>query len=215
MAGTLSSGVTVLGSFRGDQGKVADETRVEVDKILGVIGDTAGKSLLGLGCGDGRHLMHLAPKFDRVVGVDYAGGLLELAEHRIEEAGGKAELVESDVSEYRAGETFDVLLLSGIIPCLDDQQMAGMLRNLGAMAAPASHLLVRSSIGTERRIDVVNQYSAELRSRYTAYYRTVDEIVEAFEAHGWACTNDAKLYQHRPDSAVWWFEFAGASASVL
>jgi len=77
-------------------------------------------------------------------------------------------------------ENFDVLLLSGIIPCLDDSQMEKMVANLDTMAKPNSKLLVRSSIGLQERIDVVSQFSQDLKERYTAYYRTTEEIQESF-----------------------------------
>jgi len=203
----LTGGVTVLGSFQGDQEKVDKETQVEVETILQAVGNPSGKSLLDLGCGDGRQLDQLCSHFSRIVGVDFASSLLELAKQRIEASGNSAELVEADVSEYMTEERFDVLLLSGIVPCLDDLQMDQMIANLTAMAKPDTKLLVRTSIGLEKRIDVVSQFSQDLKERYTAYYRTTDEVQETFCKQGWASIQDSLLYQHREDTAVWWFEF--------
>jgi hypothetical protein len=104
-----------------------------------------------------------------------------------------------------------VLLLSGIIPCLDDAQMQKMLAHLNAMSKPDSLLLVRSSIALAERINVVNQYSEELKSRYTAYYRTIPEIAQAFNQIGWTLQRHEQLYQHRADTAVWWFELGRES----
>ena len=75
------------------------------------------------------------------------------------------------------------------------------------MSHPGTSLLVRSSIGLEQRINVVNQFSQELKSRYTAYYRTPAEIEECFLKAGFQLQRHESLYQHREDSAVWWFEF--------
>lgn len=209
----LTSGVTVLGSFRGDQQKVTEETLREVALVLAASGDTRPKSLLDLGCGDGRHLVHLCPRFRRVVGVDFAASLIELARQRIAQTGASVELVEADAAEYVTPERFDVLLLSGIIPCLDDVQMDLMLSHLARMSKPDSTLLVRTSIGVDQRIDVVNQFSQELNSRYTAFYRTVPEIETSFQRVGWSTVRKEQLYQHREDTAVWWFEFNPASRS--
>lgn len=203
----LSGGVTVLGSFQGDQEKVVQETRREVELILNAVKDPGRKSLLDLGCGDGRQLVHLCPSFSRVVGVDFAPSLLDMARESIARAGGSAELIESDVAEFTSSEKFDVLLLSGILPCLDDYQMRQMLSHLQQMARPDTTLLVRSSIGLEHRVDVVNQYSEELHSRYTAFYRTIPEIEAAFKKEGWSLIRKEELYQHRKDTGVWWFEF--------
>jgi len=203
----LSGGVTVLGSFGGDQEQVTEETKREVDRILAASDPSPQTSLLDLGCGDGRQLAHLCPHFGRVVGVDFADELLELARRRLQQKERSAELIQADVSEFCIDERFDVLLLSGIIPCVDDVQLNQMLGQVRNMSRPDSLLLVRSSIGLTRRIDVVNQFSEDLKARYTAYYRTVEQIQELFEKVGWTCRSEEMLYQHRPDTAVWWFEF--------
>ncbi|MGE3798909.1 MAG: class I SAM-dependent methyltransferase, partial [Thermomicrobiales bacterium] len=207
----MKGGVTVLGSFKGDQEKVINETKHEVELILKASGITQAKSLLDLGCGDGRQLMHLCPHFEHVVGVDFSPKLLDIAKRRIHEVGCEAELHEGDVSTFRTDEKFDVLLLSGIVPCLDDVQMQQMLANLNAMAKPNAVLLVRSSIALAERINVVNQFSEELKSRYTAFYRTIPEIADDFTRIGWKLKQHNQLYQHRPDTAVWWFEFERAA----
>ena len=203
----LTAGVTVLGSFQGNQDKVSEETRREVELILSAVDIPEAKSLLDLGCGDGRQTALLANRFARTVGVDFSPGLLSLAEGRIAAQGGQATLIESDVASFRSPETFDVILLSGIIPCLDDLQMEDMLAGIQSMSHPGTSLLVRSSIGLEQRINVVNQFSQELKSRYTAYYRTPAEIEECFLKAGFQLQRHESLYQHREDSAVWWFEF--------
>ncbi len=208
----LSGGVTVLGSFQGDQNKVINETKHEVEMILQACGATKGKSLLDLGCGDGRQLVHLCGQFQHVVGVDFSPKLLEIARQRIADTGSRADLYEGDVSTFRMNERFDVLLLSGIIPCLDDTQMQQMLENLNSMAKPDATLLVRSSIALAERINVVNQFSEELKSRYTAFYRTIPEITAAFDRIGWTLHTHEKLYQHRADTAVWWFELERQAA---
>lgn len=202
----LTAGVTVLGSFRGDQQKVDAQTKIEVQAVLDAVSQSETKSLLDLGCGDGRQLAPLCPYFDKVVGVDFAGDLLKIAQQRIAERGASAELVEADVSEFLIEQTFDVLLLSGIIPYLDDMQFHQMLANVRSMSHENSKILVRSSIGLNKRVDVVNQFSLDLKERYTAYYRKVEEIEAAFRQHGWTNIKSNLLYQHREDTAVWWFE---------
>jgi hypothetical protein len=60
----------------------------------------------------------------------------------------------------------------------------------------------------EKRVDVVNQYSSELKTHYTGYYRTVQETSQLFVDLGWQQVDCQQLYQHRPDTAVWWFSFS-------
>jgi glycerol-3-phosphate cytidylyltransferase len=202
------AGVTVLGSFQGNQNKVSEETHREADLILSVIKDAKDCSLLDMGCGDGRLLAEIAPFFRESTGVDYVDGLLELAKKRIQNFSGKIELLSSDATEFLEPRIFDVVLLSGIIVCLDDVQTGQLLNNITKMTNERSRCLVRNSVGLEKRINVVNQFSSELGCSYTAYYRTVAEMESTFLRHGWRCKDRFQLYQHRPDTAVWWFEFS-------
>ncbi len=210
----MPAGVTTLGSFGGDQDKVAAETRKEVSHILNAVSQPERKSILDLGCGDGRHLEFLAARFQRTVGVDFVGDLLGIARRRLDQAGLSAELVESDVTEFHSPEQFDVVLLSGITPYLDDEMASKLVANLAACTRPDTQLLVRAPIGIDARVDVINQYSADLGTRYTAFYRTRSEMRELFRRHGWAQRTSRELYQHRPDTAMWWFEYENATASV-
>lgn len=203
----LPAGVTVLGSFGGDQDKVSEETRREVELVLSSVEKPANCRLLDAACGDGRLLVHLASQFDHAVGIDYVGDLLSIAERRLDGAGLKAELFEADVTQFEYEGQFDVILLSGILPCLDDQQCRLMIEKLSDWASPNCKLLVRSSVGIEKRINVVNQYSSELKTRYTGYYRTVEETTALFTSIGWQQVEMMQLYQHREDTAVWWFDF--------
>ena len=203
----LPAGVTVLGSFGGEQDKVRQETRREAELVLAAVEDPARCSLADIACGDGRLLVELAPYFRECVGVDYVEDLLELARKRLAGSSASVRLVAEDATNYREPRQFDVFLLSGIVPCLDDVQMTEMLKNISSMAHSASRCLVRVSVSLSKRINVVNQFSAELGQMYTGYYRTVSEIESSFLDHGWRCKERFQLYQHRPDTAIWWFEF--------
>ncbi|MFI8978941.1 adenylyltransferase/cytidyltransferase family protein [Ectopseudomonas khazarica] len=203
----LPAGVTVLGSFGGEQDKVREETLREAELVLAAVDEPASCSLADIACGDGRLLVELAPYFRESVGVDYVEDLLELARKRLAETAASVQLVAADATSYREARHFDVFLLSGIVPCLDDVQMTEMLSNVSGMAHSASRCLVRTSVSLNKRINVVNQFSPELGQVYTGYYRTVSELELGFLDHGWRCKERFQLYQHRPDTAVWWFEF--------
>ncbi|MCP3693740.1 MAG: methyltransferase domain-containing protein [Planctomycetaceae bacterium] len=204
----LPAGVTVLGSFNGDQEKVASQTQREVDLVTAAVDNPGDKSLLDTACGDGRLLVSLAKQFNKVVGFDYVGELLELAQRRLSDAHVEAELFEGDATTFQYDGEFDVVLLSGILPCLDNEQCQQMLERLEDWSAEQCTLLVRSSVGLEKRIEVINQYSKALNTRYTGYYRTVEETRELFQGKGWQLLDDERLYQNHADTAVWWFSFS-------
>lgn len=204
----LPAGVTTLGSFQGDQEKVREQTARESALIIEAASRVNAQSLLDLGCGDGRHLAETAKHFACVVGVDYADELIELARCRLAEIAPHVQLHVADVTEFDPQDTFDIVLLSGVTPCLDDVQLERLFGTIGRLSHGASQLLIRTSISLGKRIDLINFFSVELGEPYTAYYRTANETIDTARRHGWSTVTSGELYRHRPDSAVWWFEFA-------
>lgn len=203
----LPAGVTVLGSFQGDQEKVEEESKREAELVLRAVENPAGKTLLDLGCGDGRLLFHLAPQFANSKGVDYSPELVNLAKQRLSACSPRPTFDVCDVTEYKDVNKYDVVLLSGVIPCLDDGQFEKIIPVLTGLSAPSTKLFIRTSIGIKKRLDIVNQYAVELNAVYTAYYRTLEEITVAFSDSRWYLTEKRELYQHRKETAVWWLVF--------
>jgi glycerol-3-phosphate cytidylyltransferase len=206
----LPAGVTTLGSFGGDQQRMREETLRECHLIEQCAARCGAVSLIDLGCGDGRHLAEIAGRFEYAAGVDYSEELIAIARRKL--AGfAHVDLHVADSVEFRSERRFDLILLSGITPCLDDAQFEHLLDRVTELSHPGSRLLVRTSIATKERFDLVNFFSRELGSFYTAYYRTKVETIEAVEKRGWRLHEEFPLYQHRPDTAVVWFEFSRPS----
>lgn len=203
----LPAGVTTLGSFGGDQQKIDNETQKEIELILESTSMPNTLSIADIACGDGRLLSELAIHFKETVGIDFIEELLEIAKRKTQNLKSKPRFVVCDATTFIEDKLFDVFLLSGITPYLDDEQLATMLSNINKMSKKSTKCLVRTSISLGKRINVINQFSVELQTTYTAFYRTVAETESIFLEHGWKCQERFQLYQHRPDTAVWWFEF--------
>jgi glycerol-3-phosphate cytidylyltransferase len=203
----LPAGVTTLGSFGGDQQQMREETMRECGLIEQCAARHGATSLIDLGCGDGRHLAEIAGKFERVEGVDYSAELINIARRKLN-AFPNTCLHVGDSTEFRSKNQFDIILLSGLTPCLDDAQFEQIQERLMELSHPGSQLLIRTSIATKKRFDLINFFSPELGRLYTTYYRTKTEIIEATEKRGWRLNAEFQLYQHRPDTAVAWFEFS-------
>lgn len=207
----LPAGVTTLGSFGGDQELVRQQTAREAALIEETALQYNSHSLIDLGCGDGRHLMELAHGFERITGVDFAEELVAIARRKLAQVAPHAMLHVVDVTDFMTKDLFDIVLLSGITPYLDDVQLERMLFNVNRYTHQDSQVLMRASISTDKRINLINYFSAELGETYTAYYRTESETIAFMAQNGWALRRSSSLYQHRPDTAVWWFEFARAN----
>ena len=82
---------------------------------LAACGDVQGKRILDVGCGSGRYSVTLAEQGAEVVGIDFAGNMLALAqrlarEHRVS---ARCRFIEADFLEYNFTETFDISLAIG------------------------------------------------------------------------------------------------------
>ena len=70
-------------------------TAMEEPVVAELLGPVADLDLLDLGCGTGRHSLPLSEAGARVTGVDFSGGMLEVARSK----GGEVTFVEHDLTE--------------------------------------------------------------------------------------------------------------------
>lgn len=203
-------GGTMLGSFGGDGSVQADETERELELIRSFL--TGDSTVLDLGAGDGRLSLPLLrhPKCLRLVAVEPSARLAaRLAAH--ETPGGRLRVVRDAFDrllDHGECGLFDLIILSGLFPCLDDEQA----RHAAALAADrlayGGTVFVRTTVADAARIDVLNQYSSALDSFYTAYYRTRAETHALFA--GFRCLDEGELYRNHPDTHVRYMIFQEA-----
>jgi 2-polyprenyl-3-methyl-5-hydroxy-6-metoxy-1,4-benzoquinol methylase len=82
----------------------------------------AGKTVLDVGCGSGRYAVEFAKRgAARVVGVDYAPGMLELARNYAAAHGvaDRCEFVQGDFTTHTPQEKFDVAIAIGVFDYQD------------------------------------------------------------------------------------------------
>lgn len=122
---------------------------------LALLPDVEGGSVLDIGCGPGFYLAEvLARGAARVVGVDLADAMLELARPRLLAAAGagqQVELRQHDASRpfAFADASFDVAISALMIHYLDRTARASVLREVHRMVRPGGHLVLSSVHPTE------------------------------------------------------------------
>ncbi|WP_337441987.1 class I SAM-dependent methyltransferase [Ensifer adhaerens] len=101
-------------------------------------------SILDLGCGTGMLTAALAETGKRVVGVDPAAAMLDVARQR--PGGDRVRWVEGDGRTIRLGETFDMVLLSGhaFQVFLTRQDQLATLRTIAAHLSPEGRFIFDS-----------------------------------------------------------------------
>ena len=92
--------------------------RLRFDKTLAGCQPIAGKSVLDVGCGPGHYSISLAERgAGRVVGLDFAAGMLRLAAEHARRAGvaGRCEFRVGDFLQFSAPEPFDYVVVMGFM----------------------------------------------------------------------------------------------------
>lgn len=189
---------TTLSSFGGDTKAIKDETSKEVDIISKYL--TGKEILLDLGCGDGRLAIPLATKCRHIDAVDFAKNSINQINSL-----GIANISAKIGTVYDFDKQYDVVLMSGIFPCLDDQQVRAFFKNVDYAIKSGGYILVRSSVAIEHRIDIIRQFSEDLDSLYSAYYRTAQEIIDLFE--DFDLVENHFLYANHEDTEVRFMAF--------
>jgi len=102
--------------FRQD-GRVFPEPRPRVVRFTELLLELGLHTVLDLGCGTGRHVIHMAAKGLRVSGSDNAPTALKLTGHWLKEQGLTADLVLSDMRQPMPfkDNSFDALLSAQVI----------------------------------------------------------------------------------------------------
>jgi 2-polyprenyl-3-methyl-5-hydroxy-6-metoxy-1,4-benzoquinol methylase len=113
-------------------------------------GDVTGKKILDVGCGSGVYSVDFARRgAARVVGVDFAGNMLELARQEAEQhqVADTCEFIQADFLELDLKDSFDISIAMGVFDYVPDQvtflrKMVALTTGMVIVAFP-SHSLLR------------------------------------------------------------------------
>jgi len=110
---------------------------------LGAVPDAASKTVADLGCGTGPLLPHLAERFDRVIALDFARGMLKHARERLSpEAAARVTFVERpmhDLDQFAGNLDVAVAVNSLVMP--DVRLIDLTLRSIRASMKPGGQFM--------------------------------------------------------------------------
>ena len=122
---------------------------VRLDTVMAAIRATGAKSVLDLGCGEGKLLRKIAqdPRIERILGMDVSTRALEIAEERLRRCGaldvpGRLRLIQGSLS-YRDSrlEGFDTAAMVEVVEHLDPHRLEAMQRVVLEIARPKNLLM--------------------------------------------------------------------------
>ena len=126
---------TVYGSEK-DYAAGADHVRL----AIAAAASRPIRSLLDVACGTGRHLEHLRPHYDEVVGLDLDAGMLVIAAQRLP----GVRLVEADMLTFDLARQFDAVtcLSSSIAYVRTPEKLDAAVARMARHVAPGGVLVV-------------------------------------------------------------------------
>ena len=175
--------------------------RYERDTVVPLLGLQGRERILDVGCGYGRWASILKNFVPKYIGIDFSQKLLELAAAQNLEFATFQQMAAQDISgaKLHISPPFDLIICSGILIYLNDSDVIRLSRTLAQLAAPHATLYLREPMAiTGERLTLDRFPSEELRTNYSAIYRTPEQVEELFDAAliaaGFKCIINKSLY---------------------
>jgi SAM-dependent methyltransferase len=173
----------------------------ERETVIPLLKLSRGERILDVGCGYGRWASILRDYSPTYLGIDFSRELIRLAESQNLEFATFQQMAAQDIcsADLLVPPPFDLFICSGILIYLNDRDIVRLSKALVEMASPHSTLYLREPMAiTGERLTLDAFPSEELKTKYSAIYRTPSQCGELFgkpllEA-GFNCIVNMSLY---------------------
>ena len=137
--------------------------------------------VLDIGCGTGNYSIYLAQKRFEVTGIDFSENALKIARKRAKKTGLKIKFIKADVTKLKDTLTakFDFILDYSILHHIPDYKTRSYARQFSKLLNQKGKLLLVCY--SEKDELAQGGYSAKGKYGNTMYYRSVEEIRNAYK----------------------------------
>ena len=140
--------------------------------------------ILDIGCGIGRWADNLKNIIENYIGIDYTEPFVDFANNRFSDARNinfKC-MSASDIDLDMIGKDFNLVLCTGILMYINDKDLDKVFLTL--QATKSDYFYIQETISImDTRLTLNNFESKELKTNYSAIYRTKAEYEEYFKRH--------------------------------
>ena len=154
--------------------------------LLPMIAPAPTDRVLDMGCGLGRWTGDLVDRVAHYVGTDPIAPFIEFAQQK---HGWRDNVTfhvcgaeEIDLERLSECTPFDIILIAGVLHYLNDAICEDSFERVLRCAAPVCRIVIRVPISTGNRLTLTNEWSQELRHKYSAIYRSRTEYLRWFDA---------------------------------
>jgi SAM-dependent methyltransferase len=160
----------------------------EKETVLPYLKIKPSSRVFDIGCGTGRWGYCLANKVSVYLGTDFCAAYIKAAQKNFDYAGyNKATHVfqclsatEITALNLAIVPPFDISLVCGLMPFLNDSDVRSLLHKIIEFSAPEATLYIREPVAKKERLTLKEHFSEELNDNYHAIYRTVKEYEDLF-----------------------------------
>ena len=112
----------------------------------------------------------------------------------------KIDFFYGDICEkkYPQNSPYDLVFISGLILYLSQNQFSKLIKFISMNTKTCSTLVLREPVGINKEYILDNVYSSELKTNYSAIYRTEENIINAFKLNNFVVKTNEWLH---PDNS--------------
>ena len=142
-------------------------------------------SCLEIGAGSCQWTYILAKISKKVLATDTCKGMLDIGiEYTIKKKiRNKIDFFYGDICEkkYPQNSPYDLVFISGLILYLSQNQFSKLIKFISMNTKTCSTIVLREPVGINKEYILDNVYSSELKTNYSAIYRTEKNIIDTFK----------------------------------
>ena len=152
-------------------------------------------SCIEIGAGTCQWTYILSKISNSLLATDTSKGMLELGQKYLSDNYPKIDIkfYIGDICEeiQPINTPYDLVFISGLILYLNQIQFSKLLKFINANTSKDAILILREPIGINKEYVLDNVYSDELKTNYSAVYRTENKIINSFKSNNFILeTND-------------------------
>jgi SAM-dependent methyltransferase len=146
---------------------------------------TGGKPLtiLDIGCGIGRWAHNLRPQIQAYHGIDFSERFIQAAKRTFRDMPQCAffQMSATEIDTSVLLPRYDLVIVTGVAMYINDEAIGRLLRFINQLTGASSCIYMQESVSIlATRLTLKDFDSAELKSKYSAIYRTREEYEAAF-----------------------------------
>ena len=142
-------------------------------------------SCLEIGAGSCQWTYILSKISKKVLATDTSKGMLDIGKGHIinKKPKNKIDFFYGDIcdKENPPNSPYDLVFISGLILYLSKDQFNKLTKFISNNTKPSTNLVLREPVGIKKEFVLDNVYSEELKTNYSAIYRTEKNIIDAFK----------------------------------